>query len=371
MRASSLHRRLDRWLGKPLVRLGAQLKPRRRLPASAAQIVLLQPTAIGDTVIASGIPAAILKRYPGASLHILHGASNAAAVAMIDAPFTAHRIDFRRPGKVLSALRRIKPDLVIDLTPWPRLTALCAMASGAVTVGYDSEGQGRGRAFDIPVRHRSDRHEIDNARTMAAVFDPVGVYRPLLKTPGEKPPFALPFDRLVLFHTTCGGSRRRDRAWTAANWVELARRLGEDGYIIGFTGTEAEIEEVSPIQRLAAEGAPSLLLAGALTVEQLAYVLGASRGLVSLDTGVVHLASSVNAPVVGLYGPARAARWGPWASRGVGVDSPHPAAGFSSFGFETSPGRPPIMEAITVDAVYAAFKTVAAPVVSTVPQAET
>jgi ADP-heptose:LPS heptosyltransferase len=362
---------LDRWLGKPLVRLGAQLKPRRRLPASAAQIVLLQPTAIGDTVIASGIPAAILKRYPGASLHILHGASNAAAVAMIDAPFTAHRIDFRRPGKVLSALRRIKPDLVIDLTPWPRLTALCAMASGAVTVGYDSEGQGRGRAFDIPVRHRSDRHEIDNARTMAAVFDPVGVYRPLLKTPGEKPPFALPFDRLVLFHTTCGGSRRRDRTWTAANWVELARRLGEDGYIIGFTGTEAEIEDVSPIQRLAAEGAPSLLLAGALTVEQLAYVLGASRGLVSLDTGVVHLASSVNAPVVGLYGPARAARWGPWASRGVGVDSPHPAAGFSSFGFETSPGRPPIMEAITVDAVYAAFKTVAAPVVSAVPQAET
>lgn len=343
------------------------MKRRRRLPAWAARIVLLQPTAIGDTLIASGVPAAILRRYPGASLHILHGSSNAGAVAMIDAPFTAHSIDFRRPGKVLSALRRLKPDLVVDLTPWPRLTALCAMASGAVTVGYDSEGQGRGRAFDIPIRHRSDRHEIDNARAMAAVFDPVGVYRPLLKAPRAPPPFALPFSRLVLFHTTCGGSGRRDKAWTAANWVELARRLGEDGYVIGFTGTVAEIEDVSPIQRSAAAGAPSLLLAGALTLEQFAYALAASCGLVSLDTGAVHLACSVNAPVVGLYGPTRAARWGPWASRGVGVDSPHRAAGFSSFGFETSPGRPPIMQAITVDAVYAAFKTVATPAESAGP----
>ena len=102
-------------------------------------------------------------------------------------------------------------------------------------------------------------------------------------------------------------------------------------------------------------------MAGRLDFEQFAYALSASRALISLDTGAVHIASGLNAPVVGLYGPALASRWGPWSVSGRGVDSPHPDVGYSSFGFETSAHSRAIMEAITVDAVYEAFRRVARP----------
>ena len=361
MRSTELHRWLDRTIGVPLIAAASAFRRRRALPASARRIAILQPTAIGDTLITSGIPAAVHVRYPGAHIDILHGPSNGSAMAMIDAEFTARTLDFRRPDQVLRTLHSLKPDIVIDLSPWPRLTALCAMASGAVTVGYDFTGQKRGGAFDIPVEHRGDRHELENAAALAAVFAPDRPYTPPVKLPVADSDLDLPFERLVLFHTTCGGSRRLDRAWTTEKWADFARRLGAEGYVIGFTGVTAEIPEIEPLRIAASAHAETLLLAGRLSLPQFAHVLAASRALISLDTGAVHIGSGLNAPVVGIYGPARALRWGPWSSVGVGVDFPHPSAGYSIFGFETSPDCRAIMEAISVEAVYEAFHAVVRP----------
>jgi ADP-heptose:LPS heptosyltransferase len=361
MRSNAALRRLDHAIGAPLIRLAAAFRRRRPLPPEARRIAILQPTAIGDTVIASGIPAAIRRRYPDARIDLLHGATNAAAVGMIDADLTTHLLDFRRPDLILRALRALRPEIVVDLTPWPRLTALCAMASGAVTVGYDSEGQGRGRAFDLPVRHRGDRHELGNVQALAAVFDPDGTYAAALKTPTPCPLLDLPYGRLILFHTTSGGSGRLDKAWLAERWIELARRICRDGYVIGFTGAPSELGEIEPLQRKAGAAVETLLLAGRLNLVQFAYAVSKSRALISVDTGSVHIACGLDAPVVGLYGPTLANRWGPWSVNGIGVDSPHPRAGYCSFGFETSEHSRAIMEAITVDAVYDAFRRVARP----------
>jgi ADP-heptose:LPS heptosyltransferase len=361
MRSTELHRWLDRTIGIPLIAAVSAFRRWRALPASARRIAILQPTAIGDTLITSGIPAAVLARFPDAHINILHGPSNASAIAMIDADFTARTLDFRRPDQVVRTLRSLKSEIVIDLSPWPRLTALCAMASGAVTIGYDSTGQGRGPAFDIPVEHRGDRHELENAAAVAAVFAPDRPYKAAVKAPVAQADLDLPFERLVLFHTTCGGSRRLDRAWTVEKWTELARRLGAEGYVIGFSGVKAEIPEIEPLRIAASAHAETLLLAGRLSLPQFTHVLASSRALISLDTGAVHIGSCLNAPVVGLYGPARALRWGPWSSAGVGIDSPHPSAGYSIFGFETSPDCRAIMEAISVQAVYEGFQTVVRP----------
>jgi ADP-heptose:LPS heptosyltransferase len=292
---------------------------------------------------------------------LLHGATNRGAVDMLDVDVIPQVTDFRRPDRVVRLLRTLRPEIVIDLTPWPRLTALVAMTSGALTVGYDSDGQSRGAAFDFPIRHRSDRHELENAKALAALFDPTGLYNPAIKKPTESIYPILPYDKLVIFHTTCGGSRRIEKAWSDEKWAELAHRLSKLGYTIGFSGAATEIPEIQTRQLKAAVNAETILLAGILDLDQFAYAIKASRALISLDTGAVHIASSLNAPVVGIYGPTRAERWGPWSERGIGVNSPHIGAGYISFGFETSGYSQAIMDAVTVETVFDAFCKIVQP----------
>ena len=157
MRSSSLQRKLDRAIGGLLISAAALFRTPRALPGEARQIAVLQPTAIGDTLIASGVLAAVRHRFPTADLTVFHGPSNAAAFPLLDARFDTRTLSFTKPWTAMAALRALKPDLVIDLTPWPRTTALCAMGAGAPCIGYDSEGQGRGAAFDIVAPHLSSR----------------------------------------------------------------------------------------------------------------------------------------------------------------------------------------------------------------------
>ncbi|MBF6560071.1 MAG: hypothetical protein IVW56_07265 [Candidatus Binataceae bacterium] len=73
--------------------------------------------------------------------------------------------------------------------------------------------------------------------------------------------------------------------------------------------------------------------------------------MVSVDTGVMHLAAALGGPVIGLCGPALSRRWGQVGARAIAIDSPHPRAGYSYLGFEMPRRPPPVMEAITLASV--------------------
>jgi len=361
MRSSSLQRKLDRALGGLLITAGAAVRRPRRIPDTASRIAVLQPTAIGDTLIASGVLAAVEHRFPEAEITVFHGPSNAAVLPLIDARFESRMLSFTKPWQALAALRAIQPDLVIDLTPWPRTTALCAMGSGAACVGYDSEGQGRAAAFDVAMPHLSSRHELENARELASAVAHGLPYRPAIKTALPRPAMVLPYDRLILLHTSAGGSRRAEKAWPLERWAALARRLHDDGFAVALSGTAVDIGDIDQIRTMAGlSETQAVSLVGRLSLSEMAYVLKWSRCLVSVDTGVVHLASAVDGPVVGIYGPTRSHRWGPWSARGLAVDSPHPDAGYCSLGFESRPNSRDIMNAISVETVHEAVHAIAA-----------
>src|SRR5215472_2258637 len=87
VRASDLQRRLDSAFGRPLIAVVRGVKPVRPLPDDARRITIIQPTAIGDTLLGSGVVAAVRRRYPRAAIEILHGPSNAQAFQVIDGEF--------------------------------------------------------------------------------------------------------------------------------------------------------------------------------------------------------------------------------------------------------------------------------------------
>lgn len=356
-RSKETHRWLDFWAGVPLVMLLGCIRKRRSLPAAPRRIGVISPTAIGDLILETGVLAHIQNSFPNSELLLFHGKTNGAVLPLLPVLVQSYECNFTNLRAALRLLRSSRLDIVIDLTPWPRLTALCASLSGATTVGFCSERQFRHYAFDIAVPHLRTRHETENLHALANALAPCPTYRPRLREDIPTPSLQLPYDRLLLCHTSPGGSRADAKSWPASYWIDLAQRLAHEGFIIGFTGAQADTEKIQKLlaeMRLPAETAFSLC--GKLSLVELAGVLLRSRLLITVDTGVLHLASALNTPVVGLHGPTRSSRWGAQSEKAISLDALHPEAGFIHLGFEKSPHALDIMSALPVDIVFEAAK---------------
>jgi heptosyltransferase I len=93
-------------------------------------------------------------------------------------------------------------------------------------------------------------------------------------------------------------------------------------------------------------------LCGKLSLPQLAAALRKACLFITIDTGVLHLASALDVRTVALHGPTCSARWGGLSHRVVSLNAPHPAAGFIHLGFEKHACAGLIMEMLAVDAVF-------------------
>ena len=361
-RSSELTRRLDRLVGKTVAATIGPLHRRRPMPHEPRRIAVIQPTAIGDTLIGSGCVAALARRFPDAELIVAHGPSNAAAVRMLAAPVRAVEIRFANPAKGAWHLRKLQPDMIVDLTPWPYATAMAARLSAAWSAGFVPDGSRRGRLFDLAVPHRTDRHEIENLMAMAEALDAdVGRHMAIRREPSARPTDLDPHG-LVLCHVSAGGARAAAKSWPVAHWVALVHGLVGRGYRVGFTGAPADLPAAASI--LGQAGLPqdrAFSLCGRLSLAALAELLAEVPLLVSVDTGVLHLSAAVDGCAIGLHGPTKAARWGAVSVRARGLDAPHPAGGYILYGWEDHPAELDIMSTLAPERVLAAADEMLAP----------
>ena len=102
-------------------------------------------------------------------------------------------------------------------------------------------------------------------------------------------------------------------------------------------------------------------MAGELALPELAAVLRGAAAVVCVNTGVMHLAALLDAPLVALHGPTSRLRWGPVGTRSIAlVPSGAGECEFLHLGFEY-PDRPvECMQGIAVDAVLDAVRQVTA-----------
>lgn len=109
-------------------------------------------------------------------------------------------------------------------------------------------------------------------------------------------------------------ARWETKIWSFSNWEKLAEYLAVFSkslriYLIG-SNTETKL-------RVWAEGLEKKYsnvrsLVGKLNLKELVYVLRRSLGVISVDTGPMHVASALKVPTVALFGPTSSARTGPW-----------------------------------------------------------
>ena len=96
-----------------------------------------------------------------------------------------------------------------------------------------------------------------------------------------------------------GGANR----WPAHSFAEVASALASDGLVPVIVGSAADAAAGRDLAESLGAGVAPLNLVGRTDLPTLCGVLALSRGLVSNDSGAMHLAAAVGVPVVAVFGP--------------------------------------------------------------------
>jgi ADP-heptose:LPS heptosyltransferase len=361
-RSTRLQRSLDQYLGNLAALILALRRPDAAPIKQPTRIGLIQPTAIGDLIVASGLIAHIRTKFPLAEIHILHGASNRAALDLLEPGIIGHAFDFTKPIGTLKRIRSLGLDVLVDLVPWSMTTALMCRFSGVpLTLGFATPGRFRHFLFAHAAEFSHDVHQSENFRVLTSFFGPLDHYHYRVRRSFPKPDIKLPYDRLIVCHIRPGGAQALAKTWPADRWVDLAGRLCEDGYDIAFSGSAVDRPAVEAVMaQVRPRGRQCFSPAGSVGLPEFGFVLQQARLVISVDTSPLHLACALGVPVVGIHGPTLSRQWGAISPNSRSIDAAHPAAGYVRFGFENKPQSREVMQSISVDEVYDAASTLLA-----------
>ena len=352
---------LDRYLGIPAVAVLAlprRLRGARHVPSSWSTIGILLLSGVGDTVVATGVLEDLRAAHPDARIVLFVTANNASFARMLETPDVVVELPVRRVWEAVRAVRAEPCDVILDLGSWPRYAAGLASLSGAdVTIGTRTRGQHRHFGYDIVVDH-GHGHEVENDRRLAAALGLVSTTEPTLTLPTEATaPISAPYVVLQLWP---GGANFEERSWPVERWRDLAGALGARGLEIVLTGGPGDVEVTQAVvDAWNRSGLRARNVAGGTWSESIAW-LGFATGVVSVNTGVMHVAAALGVPTVALNGPTSGTRWGPRGPFTRCVASPVVPDGYLDLGFERDDRYRDCMAAISVDRVMTAWDEVVA-----------
>ena len=365
-RGKPKNRMLDYWVGIPLLNALGIFRRRRLVPSRLQRIGVLCSPALGDTLLLSGPMQDLRAALPAA--HIVHICTlqNLAAAEIIPGADERLLVDFTSIARTITKIRAQHLDALLDFSVWQRLTAFYTMLSGAkFTVGFDTSGQHRSRGYDRVVKHSPERHELENLRSLLAGSGLV----PPIRSPHQpavtisrftSEPFEGETDP-VIFHPWASGKHARLREWPEERWVALAQRLEEDSTTFFITGAPSDLPRIKQlVDLMRSAGLRAEPFASQDGFFSLTRLLRRARVVVSVNTGVIHLAAIEGSPTVALNGPTAECRWG---ARGPCVLNVQPAdgsGGYLHLGFEFKGQPEDIMERITVDQVVEACESLTA-----------
>ncbi len=341
-------RLIDRWLGVPtcaaltVVRRIVDLVSRRAIGSGDVRSVLfLKLAEQGSTVLAASAIGEAVRRVGRERVYFLCFEENRFILDAMDLVPEENVVTIRASGLVgtvfgavraLRRIRRIRPDVVIDLEFFARSTAALAWLCGAPRrIGLHAtpgEGPWRGDLFTHRLRYTPHLHTsrlfrlqveaIDASPTRLPTFDlvppeadeptpaiaataeEVSRVREILSATAGDDVFSGP---IVLLNANCSDLLPL-RAWPRDRYVELAHSLLADDprLHIGFTGAPGEAEGAAAL--VDAIGSPRcFLLAGRTSLRELIVLYGLADLLVTNDSGPAHFASLTSIDVVTLFGP--------------------------------------------------------------------
>lgn len=329
-RGNMLLRWGDRFVGIPLVFLLGIFRRKKKRAESFKHVGILATAAIGDTLLLSPVIKDFFKKYPDSEIVIFCGKTNRGTFNMALPGMNIVTIPVGNPLKSIKIIREYKFDLFLDFGPWPRINSLLTHFSKSLCkVGFKSIKQHRHWVYDKVIPHLDSCHEIDNLRRVVSYFGVESTTSPSL---GDYSPDET--DKYVVIHMFPSGYKAHYKEWSDKNWVNLINGLTDNGIKVVLTGAPKDVEASNRIVSKCNNGSLIKELSGKTNLQEAGEVLRKSTLVVSVNTGIMHMAAAYNAPVVALHGPTSPLRWGPICSDKYDFTATTVGAGCLHLGFE-------------------------------------
>lgn len=309
-------------------------------------LLIVKPSSMGDVIHTLPAAQALKRAHPDGRLGWVVEQAHAPLLArqpFLDEVIVWERSQWRTWGSFAKKLRQGGWNLAIDFQGLWRSGFITWLSGAKRRIGYAPSRELAHWFYTDRVhlatmdRHAVDRN-LDLAAVAGAVWPGLPKVRPYLSGmppvssqpagPELFPLFPSEADhvavegwlarhefqpgshRLVVFNPHC---RKPANCWPPDHFTELARRLLDlPNFCValsGGPGTQALCDRItSPLGEKVwrADGQFGLLATAALLKHAAAVITG--------DTGPMHIAVAVGAPVVALFGPANPLRTGPYAS---------------------------------------------------------
>jgi ADP-heptose:LPS heptosyltransferase len=274
------------------------------------KILIITLSNIGDVVLTFPAIDIILNDYPDASVDVVVGPK---AKSILEGnPFFNEVIVYDKKEKPLAQLawilsRAVKGyDLVIDF----RQTAMPLFFLGSK----------RTPVFIRPknVNHMRNKH-IARLATIHKTDSRIKAKKALHLPPELDLTKLLPLRIIEQGYVVIApGSASEEKCWDAKKFAELADHLFREHkmntVIVGDNNDSLAVAKM--VRHM---GTIPLNLCGKTDLVALADVLKSSRLFIGNDSGIAHIASYIDVPVIALFGPHCPGKYGPWGTKGIAI----------------------------------------------------
>lgn len=357
-RVSKMIKLADFYLGVPIIYLLGKFRKKRKKPSTIKRIAMLKTSGMGDVILLSAIIDQILKNN-NQSIYLFVGQNNQAFAHYLSKNYTnltAITLEINKPWQAIKIIRQFKFDLWLDFGPWPRINSLLSFAAKAkYTAGFKTKNQHRHFIFDYYSEHKHNCHEIDNYHQLANEVLNIGS----INIPQTNISFTASTNQTptIILHLFSAGSKQKLIMLPDSTWLEIIKKIQQtygDKYKIILTGAKKDYQHAKQIQQTANSKLLSLLIAtDSLSIVPLIQALNKASLVVSIDTGVMHLASYLACNLLAIHGPSHQKYWGALHHNATIINPNYHCAPCLRLGFESNCNNNLCLQSLSADSIFA------------------
>ena len=292
------------------------------------KILVIDLAFIGDVILATPTMRALKSFFPNASLTMLTIPLTAEIAAMN--PYVDEVLVYDKRGGDAGLLgmwrmaRRLAPmgfDLAVSMNFALRGAVVAWMAGIPNRLGYDAQHAGLFLTMVASHKREGIKHETLNH---LEVLRPLGVDGRSVDASLTLAPPAnaeksleekraashIPADGYIVLCPIGSYVRKNLPLATAAHIVRHFNQR-QPIFLIGGQGEAEQLKEIARLSGLPLHN----VLAGTLTLSELALFLKHASCLITVDTGPLHIAQAVGCRTVAIFGPTDPVVWGPRGER--------------------------------------------------------
>lgn len=295
------------------------------------RFLILRMGALGDIVHTLPAVCAVRDSFPGARMDWLVDRKWAPILdenPCIDHAITMERRSWRDVARGIGKLRSAQFTTAIDFQSLYRSAILGRISGARKRLGFDARYSREAGAalFYTDVIHPHTAHKVEHnlelARAAGARVDRICFPLPSAPKETEEVERILAGKSVQEYFVLSPGGGWGAKCWPPERYGELHKALSQKyGWrgVVSFGPGEEELAE--RVRGSAGRPEPVVEM---FRLKQLIALLRGARLVVAGDTGPLHLASALGAPVVGLYGPTDPVRNGPFSAEDIVVRNARP-----------------------------------------------